>query len=99
MVSESVLPVRFRQYKEGEVSKNPDSDKSPEISESDTTNRERCPQNIFYSDTTNKDICPQKQLVSTKTTLIQTLQIRTGVYKNNSDSDTTNKDMSPEKQP
>jgi hypothetical protein len=30
MVLESVLPVRIRQYKEGEVSKKPDSDKSPE---------------------------------------------------------------------
>ena len=37
--------------------------------------------------------------MSPKTTLIQTLEIRTGVYKNNSDSDRTNKDMSPEKQP
>jgi hypothetical protein len=30
--------------------------------------------------------------VSSKTTLIQTLQIRTGVLKNNSDSETTNND-------
>jgi hypothetical protein len=30
-------------------------------------------------------------------TLIQTLKIRTGVLKTNTESDTTNKEMSPEK--
>jgi hypothetical protein len=31
-------------------------------SDSDTTNRDRCPQNQLYSDTTNRDRCPRKQL-------------------------------------
>ena len=56
MVLESVLPVRFRQYKEGEGSK-----KLGFRQVSSKTNRERCPQ---------------------KTTLIQTLKIRTYLLKN-----------------
>ena len=32
------------------------------ISDADTTNRDRCPENQFYLDTTNKDRRLQKQL-------------------------------------
>jgi hypothetical protein len=64
MVSESVLPVRFRQYKEGEVSKiiRIPTSLLKNKSELDTTKKERgVLKNDSYSDTINKYWCPQKQ--------------------------------------
>ena len=64
--------------------------------------------NNSYSDTTNRERCPQEHLwfrhykqkeVSSKTTLNQTLQIERGVLKNLSYSDTKNRERCPQKHP